>query len=229
VRGGGTFVSVEAEDREVDRIIDTLDFHNPVDINERVSRWRERGWTGFDRSTDLGSDSPPASRHEEFASQPGPSPTRTSLEPDSPHTSGGTYPASTAEQMQTGTITNGGGKWSDDQSSQWQSSSNTTIQTNDSAWRSTQQSSPVSSYDTDFRNHYKANFATSGFDYERFEPAYRYGYTLATDPRYQGRDWSAIEPDARIYWTSQYSDSPWEKFKNAIRHGWEAVKQTVNA
>lgn len=222
VRRGGTLVSVEAEDRDVDRIIDILDLHNPVDINERVSSWRERGWSGFDRSTEGKIDDlSPVSRHEEFASEPGPSPSRTSFEQSRPRTNGGTYPASTAQQMQTGSFASGS-KQSSDYPSQWQN-------TGESAWRGTQQPNDVTSYDAAFRNHYQANFVTSGIEYVKFEPAYRYGYTLASDPRYAGRDWSAIEPDARIYWSSYHSDSPWEQFKDAIRHGWETVKQTVKA
>jgi len=57
----------------------------------------------------------------------------------------------------------------------------------------------ISSYETyepDFRTHYQTVYSSLG-DYNRFQPAYRYGYTLASDKRYQGRDWSEIEPEAR--------------------------------
>ncbi|HMN30379.1 MAG TPA: YsnF/AvaK domain-containing protein, partial [Caldilineaceae bacterium] len=84
-------------------------------------------------------------------------------------------------------------------------------------------------YDTTFRNHYQSNYANSGYSYEQYEPAYRYGYTLASDPRYRGRDWKAIESDARTYWGQHYPDSPWENFKGAIRRGWQRVRQAVNA
>jgi hypothetical protein len=103
------------------------------------------------------------------------------------------------------------------------------MQASDPAWRGAQQPSDVGSYDEDFHNHYQTYFARTGILYEEFEPAYRYGYTLATDSRFAGRNWSEIEPDARAYWTNYHSDSPWEKFKEAIRHGWEAVRQRVNA
>lgn len=227
VRRGGTLVSVKAEDHEVDRIIDLLDLHNPIDINERVSTWREQGWTGFDRSADLASDRPPASRSQEFAREPGPSLTRTSFYESKPRANGGTYPASTTEQMRTGSFGNGGRLQSSVQPFQAQSTSGSTSRTGDTDWRGAQQPYDVSSYDADFRNDYQTCFVTTGIAYERFEPAYHYGYTLATDPRYEGRGWSEIEPDARIYWSNYHSDSPWEQFKDAIRHGWEAVKQKV--
>lgn len=230
VRRGGTLVSVEAEDSEVDRIIDILDLHNPVDINERVSSWRERGWAGFDSSADQSVDrGSAASRHEEFASEPGPSPTRTSFRESSSGTNSGTYSASTTERMQTGSFANGGNKQSSDYAMQGQSMSDSTNRTGDPAWRSVQKPYDVSSYDEDFHNHYQTYFVTTGILYEEFEPAYRYGYTLATDPRFENRDWSEIEPDARAYWTNYHSNSPWEKFKDAIRHGWEEVKERVRS
>jgi len=230
VRRGGTLVSVEADDDEVDRVIDILDLHNPVDINERVSSWRERGWTGFDSSAGVASDrQPTVSRHEEFASTSAPSPTRTSFTEGSSQTNGGTYPASTVQQLQSGSITNGGSKQSSNRPIQGQDTGDATSRMGGQAWRSGQQPYDVSSYDEDFHNHYQTYFLATGILYEEFEPAYRYGYTLATDPRFENRDWSEIEPEARAYWTNYHSNSPWEKFKDAIRHGWEEVKERVKA
>jgi len=82
-------------------------------------------------------------------------------------------------------------------------------------------------FNSTFRNHWQSNYANSGYTWEQYEPAYRYGYTLANDSRYQGRDWNAIEADARRSWSQQHNDSPWENFKDAVRHGWQQVKQTV--
>jgi uncharacterized protein (TIGR02271 family) len=82
-------------------------------------------------------------------------------------------------------------------------------------------------FNATFRNHWQNNYATSGYTWEQYEPAYRYGYTLANDQRYQGRDWNVIEADARRTWSQQHQDSPWENFKDAVRHGWQQVKQTV--
>lgn len=78
-------------------------------------------------------------------------------------------------------------------------------------------------YDSDFRSDYDRLYASTGGSYDDYVPAYRYGYTMASDPLYAGQDWSAVEPQARQQWESQYPDSPWERFKAAIRHGWERV------
>lgn len=78
-------------------------------------------------------------------------------------------------------------------------------------------------YDADFRRHYGTAFATtSGATYERYMPAYRYGYTLATDPRYVDRDWAAIGPEARRSWEEHHAGT-WEQFQDAIRHAWDTV------
>jgi hypothetical protein len=61
----------------------------------------------------------------------------------------------------------------------------------------TREARGFATYETDFRHHYTTAAGGRGQDYEHWAPAYRYGYTLAGDPRYAGRDWPAIEADAR--------------------------------
>lgn len=47
VRRGGTLVSVTANDEETTNIVDVLNRHDPVNVDERASMWRQEGWTGF--------------------------------------------------------------------------------------------------------------------------------------------------------------------------------------
>jgi hypothetical protein len=75
-------------------------------------------------------------------------------------------------------------------------------------------------YDADFRRHYTTSLASRGHSYEHWAPAYRYGYTLAGDPRYRGRDWTAIEPEARRDWEASHQ-GPWDEVKDTIRYAWE--------
>ncbi|MBA3534074.1 MAG: YsnF/AvaK domain-containing protein [Ardenticatenales bacterium] len=84
-----------------------------------------------------------------------------------------------------------------------------------------------SNYSTRFRNHYTTTYPSSRYSYEQYEPAYRYGYTLANDTRYRGRDWNTFEADARTGWESD-NDGPWDDFKDAVRHGWNEVRQEVD-
>ena len=80
-------------------------------------------------------------------------------------------------------------------------------------------------YEPDFRQHYTTTFASGGQGqaYERWAPGYRYGYELASDPRYAGRDWAAIEPEARRGWEAQQQGT-WEEFKDTVRYAWERVR-----
>lgn len=92
----------------------------------------------------------------------------------------------------------------------------------------------TSSYDRDydastFRNHFQTNYANRGRTYDEYEPAYRYGYTLANDARYRGRDWNTIEADARRDWAQNHKDSAWEDFKDAVRYSWERAKEAVTS
>jgi len=77
-------------------------------------------------------------------------------------------------------------------------------------------------YDPLFRKHYTTAFASGGAAYTAYEPAYRYGYELGTNERYRGRDWAALEADARRDWEARHQNT-WERFKDAIRYGWESI------
>jgi len=78
-------------------------------------------------------------------------------------------------------------------------------------------------YSDDFRKHYVSAFGDRGAAYTEYEPAYRYGYELGTNERYRGRDWAALEADARRDWEARHP-STWERFKDAIRYGWDKVR-----
>ena len=78
-------------------------------------------------------------------------------------------------------------------------------------------------YTDDFRKHHITAFGTSGVAYAEYEPAYRYGYELGTNERYRGRDWAALEAEAHRDWEARHP-STWERFKEAIRYGWDKVR-----
>jgi uncharacterized protein (TIGR02271 family) len=81
-------------------------------------------------------------------------------------------------------------------------------------------------YNEDFRKHYVTAFGNSGVAYAAYEPAYRYGYELGTHERYRGRDWAALEAEARRDWEARHP-STWERFKEAIRYGWDKVRARI--
>ena len=74
-----------------------------------------------------------------------------------------------------------------------------------------------SAHEREFRSHYKTPPSPPrGFPYDRWDPAYRYGYDIATDPRYRDREWAAMETDAGRDWEQRHKGT-WEEFKEAIR------------
>lgn len=77
-------------------------------------------------------------------------------------------------------------------------------------------------YDTSYRNHFNTNYGSSGYTYDQYMPAYRYGYDLRNSSKYRGRQWNEIESDVRTNWESKNPNS-WENFKGSIRHAWDSV------
>lgn len=78
-------------------------------------------------------------------------------------------------------------------------------------------------YDADFRNHFQSTYANSGATYDQYMPIYRYGYNLASSERTRGRDWNAIQSDARQSWEER-NPGTWEQFKDSIRYAWEKAR-----
>ncbi|HEX7934313.1 MAG TPA: hypothetical protein VF573_14725 [Paraburkholderia sp.] len=78
-------------------------------------------------------------------------------------------------------------------------------------------------YEEDFRTHYDEQYAADDARYEDYVPAYRYGAEIGKDVRYRDRAWDEVEPEARRHWETTSPDSTWERFKLAVRHGWERV------
>lgn len=95
----------------------------------------------------------------------------------------------------------------------------------DSGTRGTTRGSrDFNSFANDFRTHYNTEYGGRGQDYDYYQPGYRYGYELANNSDYRGRQWSDIEPDARREWERTHKGSAWNDFKNSIRFAWERAR-----
>lgn len=77
--------------------------------------------------------------------------------------------------------------------------------------------------ETSFRRHHEANHEPSGFPYTMYEPAYHYGYQLASDRRYAERTWQEIEPAAQRDWEANRRGE-WSQFRDAVRHAWNQMR-----
>lgn len=80
-----------------------------------------------------------------------------------------------------------------------------------------------SEYQSDCRRDYDSKYRASGAEWTSMEPAYQYGYRMASDPRYRGKSWSEIEADVRAGYARDQPHSSWESVKDAVRYGWERV------
>ena len=82
---------------------------------------------------------------------------------------------------------------------------------------------PFEYYNDNYRTHYSGMFGSSGRPYDYYVPAYRYGYMLATDPRYRDYSWDQLEPEIRRNW-EDYNKDTWDEVKDAIRHAWSQIR-----
>ncbi len=83
--------------------------------------------------------------------------------------------------------------------------------------------------DSDFRADFQKRYAASGASYDTYLPAYRYGYDMASDPRYKGRSYDEIESDLRSEYGRRYPKGAWDKMKDAVRYGWNKVTGKAQA
>jgi hypothetical protein len=83
-------------------------------------------------------------------------------------------------------------------------------------------------YEPVFRNHFQTTVMDTGYTYDQYLPAYRYGYDLATDARYGSyHTWDELEPEARRYWDER-NPGTWDRFKAAVERSWQEVKNAVS-
>jgi hypothetical protein len=72
-----------------------------------------------------------------------------------------------------------------------------------------------------FRSHWETTY--KGGTYQEFDPAYRYGESMKGNPGYRDKEWNDVEPELRAGWESTQPQSSWDKFKEAVKHGWERI------
>ena len=79
-------------------------------------------------------------------------------------------------------------------------------------------------------NYWEENFSSRPYAlgpdyYDRFRPAYRYGFESARDSL--GRSWDDAEPDLRSGWERYQEESGtpsvWDEIKAAVRDAWDRV------
>jgi uncharacterized protein (TIGR02271 family) len=74
-----------------------------------------------------------------------------------------------------------------------------------------------------YRSHWTSNYGNLGGSFDDYAPAYRYGASMRGSDAYRGRSWDEAETTLRSNWESHYPTSTWDKFKAAVKHGWERM------
>ncbi|MYM75579.1 hypothetical protein GTP56_25765 [Duganella sp. FT134W] len=72
-----------------------------------------------------------------------------------------------------------------------------------------------------FRSHWERTY--TGGTFQEYDPAYRYGESMKGNPGYRDKEWNDVEPELRANWESTQPQSTWDKFKDAVKHGWERI------
>ena len=84
--------------------------------------------------------------------------------------------------------------------------------------------------DDSYRNDWNQNYSSLGGSYDDYAPAYRYGSDMRRDATYRNRAWDDVESDLRTDWESRHpGESTWEKFKAAVRHGWDKITPDMDS
>ena len=79
-----------------------------------------------------------------------------------------------------------------------------------------------------FREHYDTAYASTDYNYDTYEPAYRYGYDMASDTRFRDRDYNAAEADLRRGYVDRHDEGLWEETKDAVRHAYNSMRRTLS-
>jgi hypothetical protein len=208
VRRGGTLVLVKTSDDMANRAYDIMQLAGAVDVDKRGAEWRAGGWTRFDENAEPYTGFTSADEEWRESSKIG-------------TVGGGVAGAATGAVMGSaagpvGTVA--GGVAGAAAGAGIGAAADVAGEKAEDYFRR---------YDSDYRTHYQTYGANTGYTYEQYQPVYRYGYSLATDPAYRGWEWDQIEPEARRRWEER-NPNTWERFKASVRYAWERVKDTVD-
>jgi len=211
VRRGETLLTVQVDDSSVSRTRDMLNKYHPTDVHNEVSTWRQAGWTKFDDSS-----TPTSDERESYRQRPSSTVVDTSMN------SAQTQPSRPVDAS-TSAITERKSLLPAVEEHAVKDNVRVYTKANDAAVNDDTANSGFNNYNQSFRTDYQTRFGHTGLSYDVYMPAYRYGYTLASDPTYKSKDWATVESDARTRWEHEYPETLWDDIKDAARYAWDTV------
>ena len=195
VRRGHVVLTLEgASDADIQRATDLVERYAPLDIDAHADHWRAGGWQGAPQNDSAMRQG--ASMQSSAPSQQG--------------TSAGNLNEAARSQQFAGGMA----------SPPPPSGTGTNVRRYPGA-----ENLPGTSDDDEqyYRNHWSATYVATGARFDDYDPAYRYGHSMAGSASYRGQSWEQVEPELRSNWEHTYPQSAWDDFKAAVRHGWERV------
>jgi len=203
---------------EAERAADIVARFGPVDIDEHAQEWSGPGAAQAMPSPPAGASMQRADPGAEAARQPSPR-----------------QPAMQGGSMQGGTAASGPQPWAGQPDSG--GTANPVVDDALQVGKRAVRSGGVRIYqrrteveiallapedDTDFRRHWRGQTGAGG-SYDEYAPAYAFGSAMARHGQYQGQRWDEVESTLRSDWEARYPQSAWDKFKAAVRHGWDRI------
>ncbi len=253
VRRGSILVGVKTADERAQQAVNVMNNHGPVDVQRRSEYWRASGWTGYDPNApawadhEIDSDRRTYGNYLDYSAY---TPDFRKHYQTTYGTSGHDYNYYDPAYRYGYTLANDEryrdmDSWDeveDSARSAWETGENAARGAwddfKDAVRRGWEDVKDAFDTDTDYANyepgyqeHYRTTYGTSGHDYNYYDPAYRYGYTLANDERYRDMDsWDEVEDSARNTWETgeNAARGAWDDFKDAVRRGWEEVKDAFD-
>jgi uncharacterized protein (TIGR02271 family) len=243
-RRGATLLTINCQEQQVERAVQILERHNPIDIDRRVEEWRRTGWQPathqgeqaipvveeqlrvgkqvqqrggvrvYSRVTEKPVEQQVALREEHVHVERRPA--------DRPADKGA-FRERTIEARETREEPVVSKEARVVEEVVLRKDTNQRTETVRDKVRRTDVE--VQRLDDEFHKHYDKTYAGSGQAYDIYRPAYDYGRELATDQRYHNRDWTMIEPEARKSF-EQRNPGKWDQLKDAVHWGFEHSRQT---
>ncbi|MEM5314495.1 hypothetical protein [Paraburkholderia sp. JHI869] len=270
VRRGGTLVSADVSEPQIDTTLDLMRRAGAADIGERADEWRNRPVDARTPGAELhrqdsassdgsqrGADPAPQSHRTDEAARPrntlSASNARKTTTGDAPASanagmhgraasSAAPKAADKTQQATTRTEHHGSIPWgyAASQEAGAPEAGATRGALDDNPKSGSAKAEPPSGYagdpnlgaplpkdeahESELRKDYEAHYASTGASYDEYRRAYTHGATLGQEERYRGSDWTGAEQSLRETWESRYPENRWERFKAAVRYGWDRVR-----
>ena len=194
VRRGHVVLTLEgASDADIQRATDLVERYAPLDIDAHADHWRAGGWQGAPQNDSAMRQG--ASMQSSAPSQQG--------------TSAGNLNDTSASQQFAGGMASPPPSGAGANVRRYPSADNLPGTTDDD--------------EQYYRNHWSATYVASGARFDDYDPAYRYGHSMAGSDSYRGQSWEQVEAELRSNWEHMYPQSAWDDFKAAVKHGWERI------